>query len=379
MRQYKLLEVNSGYPLFLNNLYKENCKEKSYSELMDIFYNACYCESNYIEKYFASELNIESKLVTYNNELAQKRWDDNPDKDLFNIFLRQLKDYNPDVLYVTDINMFNVSQLHTIIETGKKGMKLVCYHFSFITSLVKSVLPIYDLCFTGSFKDQREIAKYNKNVKVVRHAFESTLIDKISINKPENKPAFVGSIFIGNSFHTNRIEALCKLREENIPFDFYGNIYGSFDSRRQKLSNFFKSRELMKKRRETVDYLNNIKKPSSFGLAYYNAIASYCMNINSHAPVAKTGCGNQRMFEVTGVGSCLVTDYREENSLLFDTDNEIVVYKNNDELAEKLKYLINNPAECLRIAKNGQKRTLNNYTYKHKALQINDYIQELFV
>ena len=84
-----------------------------------------------------------------------------------------------------------------------------------------------------------------------------------------------------------------------------------------------------------------------------------------------------RMFEATGVGACLVTDYREENALLFDIKNEIVVYKDNDELREKTRWLIDHPAEAKRIAIAGQKRTLRDYTYKNKAESLHEYWTEL--
>lgn len=379
MVNYSFLEVNTSYPIFLKTLYDDNSKNVTYQQAMDQFYNSYYCESNYIEQYLKSDFGIQANFICYNNTFAQSSWDDNPDKDLFNIFLRQLKHYNPDVIYISDINLFNATQIIIIKNVCKKEMKLVCYHFSFLTKPIQRVLPLFDLCFTGSEKFCNDMLKYNSNVKVIRHAFESTILDKIQIQTTLNKPAFIGSIFIGKSFHTNRIDALGMLKDYGISFDFYGNVYGSFYSKRQILHNLFQSKTILDKRKKTVDYLNSIKKKNVFGLNYYKSIGSYSCNINAHAPINGTGCGNQRMFEVTGIGSCLVTDYRVENSLLFDPDNEIVVYKNNEELVEKLKYLIDNPTECLRIAKNGQKRTLNNYTYKHKALQINDYIQELFI
>lgn len=378
MKEYRLLEVNSVYDLFLKHLYEEQDENKTYSELMNKFYNSSYCESNYIERYFQSELGIESKLITYNNEFAQIRYDKDKDKDLFHIFLRQVKDYNPDVLYVSDINMFDSTQLKIIRETCKNNAKFVCYHFSFIAKNVKKVLPFYDLCFTGSVYVQNQMLKYNKNVKVVRHSFESTLLDEISLcDFSNNKVGFVGSIFIGKSFHTNRLDMLGSLLRENIDFDFYGKVYSSLKSRKQLLSNIFLPSELKKLRNETVEYLNNNQYDSCFGIEYYKTIAKYPLNLNIHAPIAGTGCGNQRMFEVTGIGSCLITDYREENSLCFDVDNEIVVYHNNEELTEKLKYLLMNPDEVKRIAMNGQKRTLKDYTYKQKALHINEYIQEI--
>ncbi len=85
------------------------------------------------------------------------------------------------------------------------------------------------------------------------------------------------------------------------------------------------------------------------------------------------------MFEATGMGACLVTDYREENADLFIPDEEIVIYHNYDELVEKVEYLIHNPNVASEIAKKGQVKTLNTHTYKNKAKKINEYFQELFI
>ena len=47
--------------------------------------------------------------------------------------------------------------------------------------------------------------------------------------------------------------------------------------------------------------------------------------------------GAIRLFESTGLGSCLLTDYKNNLTEFFSTD-EIITYRNNDEAVEKIKY-----------------------------------------
>lgn len=85
-----------------------------------------------------------------------------------------------------------------------------------------------------------------------------------------------------------------------------------------------------------------------------------------------------RMFEATGMGTCLLTDSKDENAELFDISKEIVVYESYDDMVQKAKWLLENPKETKEIALAGQRRTLKEYTYRNKAEQLNEYLQLLF-
>lgn len=85
-----------------------------------------------------------------------------------------------------------------------------------------------------------------------------------------------------------------------------------------------------------------------------------------------------RMFEATGMGACLLTDAKEENAMLFEVDKEIVTYSDMGEFQDKVKWLVENPAQAIKIAKAGQKKTLQVHSYRNKALKLNEYLQELF-
>lgn len=119
------------------------------------------------------------------------------------------------------------------------------------------------------------------------------------------------------------------------------------------------------------------RREGMFGIEYYSIINRYNICLNMHSSIVDTGAGNLRMYEATGIGSCLLTDCKDENSELFDVDNEIVVYQSLEDMVEKAKWLIENPNEARKIAIAGQKRTLKEHTYKNKAECLNDYIQKL--
>ena len=46
------------------------------------------------------------------------------------------------------------------------------------------------------------------------------------------------------------------------------------------------------------------------------------------------------MFEVTGVGSLLISDYKEDIEKIFDINKEIVLYSSNEEAFQKIKYYL---------------------------------------
>lgn len=82
-----------------------------------------------------------------------------------------------------------------------------------------------------------------------------------------------------------------------------------------------------------------------------------------------------RLFEATGVGTCLLTDWKENLSSLFDVDREVVTYRSTEECLERMHYLQNNPDVCSAIAQAGQKRTLRDHTFAHRAQRFDEIIQ----
>lgn len=77
-----------------------------------------------------------------------------------------------------------------------------------------------------------------------------------------------------------------------------------------------------------------------------------------------------RLYEATGMGTCLITDWKENLHTLFEPDKEVVTYHSADELIEKVNYLLENDDERVKIAKAGQKRTLKEHTYQSRIKEL---------
>jgi hypothetical protein len=114
-----------------------------------------------------------------------------------------------------------------------------------------------------------------------------------------------------------------------------------------------------------------------FGIEYYQLLQSSDIVFNMHSTAAKNTVDNMKMFEITGVGTCLLTDTGSNMKDLFEEDKEVVTYSSIDEAVEKVTYLLNHPDEAEQIAKAGQARTLKDHTIMDRCNQIDEVIQKL--
>ena len=83
------------------------------------------------------------------------------------------------------------------------------------------------------------------------------------------------------------------------------------------------------------------------------------------------------MFETTGIGSCLLTDYKQNIEELFIPDEEILTYKDYDEFSSKYFQLISNNALLNEISLKGQKKTFKQHSTKIRVEQINNLINKM--
>lgn len=380
MRCYKLLEIATTYKAYLSSYYKKNTIENlSYQEAYEHFVNDSFAESDFIHRYL-NELGIESKIIFYNNNKLQEKWIENSNnKNPFDIMIAQIKKFKPDIVYVSDMSLFSKDELDTIrnYEVGK-FVKIVGFHFVALNDFTRSMLGYYDQIYTGSRSFVELFQQEGINAKLLRHAFDKSILQKVGDVNKQNRVVFPGNVFIGKDMHSNRLQMLSAMMQENIPCSFYGNIYMQERQYRTLLGKW-KNKILYRKESEIVDKINESSNHygNVYGMEYYDILASGLVCVNSHVSAVKWGAGNMRMFEATGMGTCLLTDDKKENQDLFEIDKEIVTYANLEEFKDKLKWLMNYPDEAKKIGKTAQKKTLEVHTYKNKAYLLNEYIQEL--
>jgi spore maturation protein CgeB len=111
-----------------------------------------------------------------------------------------------------------------------------------------------------------------------------------------------------------------------------------------------------------------------YGLDFYQVIRDSWVSLNIHADSSPRYASNMRLYEATGVGSCLLTDWKSNLPALFDIDKEIVSYRSSAEALEKARWLLEHPQERDEIARRGQARTLRDYTFGHQARELDSVI-----
>jgi hypothetical protein len=104
-------------------------------------------------------------------------------------------------------------------------------------------------------------------------------------------------------------------------------------------------------------------RPARFGLEMFQTLRDSKVALDSSPESAS----NMRLFEATGVGTCLLTDRRPDLGELFEPDREVVTYHGPEECLEKMRWLLAHDAERQAIAQAGQARTLAGHTFRHRA------------
>lgn len=113
---------------------------------------------------------------------------------------------------------------------------------------------------------------------------------------------------------------------------------------------------------------------AAYGLDMYQILRSSRMTLNHHIDVAQSYANNMRLFEATGVGTLLITDWKQNLHEIFEPGKEVVAYQSPEECVELIHYYLEHEGEREAIARAGQKRTLRDHTYYHRAQELVDIV-----
>ena len=87
--------------------------------------------------------------------------------------------------------------------------------------------------------------------------------------------------------------------------------------------------------------------------------------------------GNARLFEATGVGTLLLTDFKDNLHALFAPDREVVAWHSIDDCLAKIDRYLSDEMARRTVAAAGQERTLSSHSYRHRVAEILGYVEQL--
>jgi hypothetical protein len=107
-----------------------------------------------------------------------------------------------------------------------------------------------------------------------------------------------------------------------------------------------------------------------WGVEMYQALRASRLTLNSHIDQAGREAGNARLFEATGVGTFLLTDFKDNLHTLFDVGSEVAAWHTVDDCLTLIDRYLENEDERSAIAAAGQARTLATHTFRKRIEDI---------
>ncbi|MBU1863550.1 MAG: glycosyltransferase [Candidatus Omnitrophica bacterium] len=284
-----------------------------------------------------NEKKLQKKWASENgfNEFTETRWEKQ-------IVFEQIKRFKPDIIWIGALFDYCGEFVKSISSYCQKAIIWVGSPFiEKIDATGISVLLTENPNTLAAMHNQFE------HVIVTKPGFSEDILHTIGAVKKKYDLSFIGGI---SPQHTRRVSLLASLIKNNIDIKIFADIRKNSRSKNDTCYT------------NDVAIIETVNEGPVFGLDMYRAMSASRVALNVHIDVAVNNAGNMRMFESTGTGACLLTEYARNINELFIPDEEILTYKNQDTLIDVIKKKIKNPDEVDAIAHAGQKRTLSQYT-----------------
>ena len=115
-----------------------------------------------------------------------------------------------------------------------------------------------------------------------------------------------------------------------------------------------------------------------WGRAKLAVYAGSTLSLNHHHPLNDIVGVNTRAFELAASGVCQVADLKEDLPSLFTPGEELVAYRDLEDLKRQLDYYLAHPDEAHAIGANAQTRALKEHTLRHRIETMLAVMEERF-
>ncbi len=407
----RLLKLGIYHLSYLRDFYAKRAELKSqpYSIQHRALIDDCFGSSDFWTKALTG-LNYETSDIIANAEFLQASWAsengvDFDEKDwLFEIATAQIKKFRPDILLVADYSTFTTDFLKNIRrECPSIRLVLGWCGAPYNDSSVFREWDVALSCVPEMVVDFRARGICSHHVN---HAFAPRILNRLNLkSEPSVDFAFVGSLLKQNQFHIERERLLLELvKATNL--QIWAELKRPSFKQRRGVFVRRKAYEIVRAARRagaSEQLLNALpvarkvagwKSPPTleqyvderiarrtlaplFGMEMFRQLLDTRVVFNNHIDISPVSASNMRLFETTGVGTCLLTDWKENLSELFEPDKEVLTYRSAAECVEKVNYILEHEDERRSIAAAGQRRTLREHTFDNRAARIDEIVRSV--
>ncbi len=360
----RFLILNTDYPEFLADLYARHpgLADAPYREQLQTRYESLFSMADFYSSNLKA-LGHEAWEVYLNNEPLQRAWAREnglrlpPPTQRRLVFRRgivpwlrtlpdanwprrvltaQVEHYRPDV--VLNHNVFTIGD--ALISAIRRQVRLIVAQHAATAPPEGRNWELHDL-FLSSFPPTVDyFARVGRPAAFLPLAFEPRVLARLGASEPTIPLSFVGSM---HAVHGSRVKML-EYVADRCPLSLW----------------------TLSRADGTLSHsLRASIRGCVWGLDMYQVIAASQITLNHHGDVGPYA-NNLRLFEATGVGALLMTDWKPNLGSYFDVGEEVIAYSDPEDCVRKVAYYLSHKEERIRVAKAGQTRTLREHTWANR-------------
>jgi hypothetical protein len=271
------------------------------------------------------------------------------DQEAEDILLAQIEEFRPDLVLNQDLFHIDTKLMRRIKEIGKP----IAIGQVGIEPSRGEDWSVYDLLISQLPTTVKFFRTLGVRAEVNHLAFEPAVLDVLPVRPAADiDVSFVGSVSVD---HLQRI-ALLEAVAERYDLKLWGN-------RPQALP--------------ASSPLHHCFQGEIWGAEMYQVLRRSRITLNSHIDLAGREAGNMRLFEATGVGAFLLTDFKDNLDTLFAPDREVAVWRSIDDCLKSIDHHLGDDKGRAEIAHAGQARTMAQHTYRHRAIEILGFVDAI--
>jgi spore maturation protein CgeB len=265
------------------------------------------------------------------------------------ILLAQIEDFKPDLVLNQDTFHVDTALMRRIKRIGRP---ILVGQVGIAPSRGED-WAVYDLMMSQLAATVNFFRNFGVRAEVNHLAFEPAILDALPAQPAMDiDVSFVGTV---SPDHRQRI-ALLEAVAERYDLKLFGNPPQTLTS---------------------ASPLHRCFQGEVWGADMYQALRRSKVTLNSHIDMAGREAGNMRLFEATGVGAFLLTDFKDNLHNLFAPNREVAVWRSVDDCLAAIDRALGDDASRETIARAGQARTMARHTYRHRAAEILGFVDAL--
>jgi spore maturation protein CgeB len=405
----RLLKIGVYYSAYLQQFYagRAHLAAQSYELQHAALIEDCFGSSDFWTSAL-NDLGYQTCDLIANAESLQKRWaaENNfayaEDNWMFDILAAQVKAFGPEALIVADYSTLTPAFLQRL--RGENAKLRLVLGWCGAPYRDPAIFRAWDIALSCVPELVEDFRRQGLQCFHVNHAFAPRILKQLDTSAaPPVNFAFIGSIVKSNQFHEQREKILLELVKKT-GLQIWSEIKRPTVQERRRLraqrlaydgvraagrigipqsvlnaAPLIRRAARIRTRPALSEYVDERiarrARPPLFGLRMFQQLHQSKVALNTHIDISSASASNMRLFEATGVGSCLLTDWRANLQELFQPDQEVITYRRAEECVEKVAYLLAHDDERRAVASAGQRRTLRDHTFAQRAAQIDGIIR----